>query len=61
MAASDALYIQRTLVALVDGGSLLPLDREIVRRALAALERGEILRADAPDQYEDRGENAEVR
>lgn len=43
IAASDALLIQRTLVTLVDSGGLRPLDREIVRQALAALERGEVL------------------
>jgi hypothetical protein len=48
IAAGDALFIQRTLVSLIDGGALRPLDREIVRQALAALERGEVLKSQEP-------------
>jgi hypothetical protein len=48
IAASDALFIQRTLVNLIDGGALRPLDREIVRQALAALESGEVLKSQEP-------------
>ncbi len=43
MAADDALFVQRALVSLIDGGALLPLDREVARQALDALERGEVL------------------